>query len=262
MNNNEELKVDEMSADEVVEAIRQKRLELWKLMIDIEKKEKEHEVADVVYRKKDDDFYKASDKHFDLIMKDGKVADTDEMALYGFLGGIVSGVATLIVDSFVRNGGNIRKIDNVREYFVNHPDKLQMMQDVLHTDDINLISGYVMGTDSAAHSLWTASGLQDFFWNNVCAAGVDALLVGGGTLAAAVGFAAAWHTYYNMRKVNTNKNRNEKAKVRNKALNHMNDLYHELRDMKREKEELGADIEKMVRAQFQNQSKNNAVRAF
>ena len=113
--------------------------------------------------------------------------------------GITAGVAAIIgggVSNFVRDGGNLKPIDNCREYFLNHPDKFEYAKEVTGSSDLDYICGFVSGNDSAAEALYAASGLKDFFWDNMCAAGVDAALIGAAVFGIPIAGSLILRKYY------------------------------------------------------------------
>ena len=89
----------------------------------------------------------------------------------------IAGVVTGFVSRFMRDGGNLRKVDDVREYYLTHPEAFAKAQEITGSTDLDYISGWALGSDSAAEALYVATGLKDFFWDNFCAACVDAGLV-------------------------------------------------------------------------------------
>lgn len=103
-----------------------------------------------------------------------------EVNYFPIIGLAASGIAGLVtgfVSRFMRDGGNLRKVDDVREYYLTHPEAFAKAQEITGSTDLDYISGWALGSDSAAEALYVATGLKDFFWDNFCAACVDAGLV-------------------------------------------------------------------------------------
>ncbi len=92
------------------------------------------------------------------------------------LAGTVAGSGYGLALGYIRRGGNFRRIDNIKEYFLNHPDSLEHAKQVTGSNDLNYIAGFVSGDDSAAHALFTSSGLEQFFWDANNSALVDGLI--------------------------------------------------------------------------------------
>ena len=141
-----------------------------KLRLDLEVKNRELEQA-----KKEEKI--AKEKHQKAYRRYNKIPEAGDMAI---VSGLIGGAAATIggfVSKFIRDGANIRRIDDVREYFTNHPDAFEWAKDFTGLTDLDAISGYALGTDSAASALFTGSGLQDFFWNNTIAAIGDAGII-------------------------------------------------------------------------------------
>ncbi len=95
------------------------------------------------------------------------------LAMGGYIASIITGVSSYLI----RNGGK-DDFDKVKDFLSNNPDVLQQAQEKIGTDDINYISGYLLGSDGVAKAISSSSGLSDYLVQDAAAALGDALTVG------------------------------------------------------------------------------------
>ena len=150
---NEEEKVEEISSEEIVEQLK-KDLELKK--VELKKAQKVEGKAS-----------KNSSRISDI---QGKIPWPGKVAACS----CVASVASFLFGFPII--GSIRY--NVKEYFASHPDAFEYAKKVTGSSDIDYISGFVKGSDSAAQALADACGVTDFHSACMNSAFVDAALVG------------------------------------------------------------------------------------
>jgi len=150
---NEEVKVEEISSEEIIEQLK-KDLELKKVELKKAKKV-ENNVG-----KKSARIWNIQDK----TPWPGKVAACS----------CVASVASFLFGFPIL--GSIRY--NVKEYFASHPDAFEYAKKVIGSSDIDYISGFVKGSGSAAQVLADACGVTDFHSACINSAFVDAALIG------------------------------------------------------------------------------------
>lgn len=102
---------------------------------------------------------------------------TSEVAPKSFVLGLISAIGTMTASKFIRDGG-IRNIDKDRAYFASHPEALEKAKEVLGTDNLDYIAGYVRGSDGLAQALFVDCGLKDYYYNNGVQAVIDGTITG------------------------------------------------------------------------------------
>lgn len=100
-----------------------------------------------------------------------------DVAPKNFLLGVGSWIVGMIVSKCIRDGG-IREIDKDRAYFASHPEALEKVKEVLGTDNLDYIVGYIRGSDGTAQALFVDCGLKDFYFNNGVQGVIDGAITG------------------------------------------------------------------------------------
>ena len=108
---------------------------------------------------------KKSEKVFDYISEHtDSYIDGFGLTLWGLLSSFV-GVIGAVITKGAKTGWTIKQWERDQKYFADHPEMLEKAKEILHTDDINAIIGYVNGSDGAAKELYYSLGLQDYYFN-------------------------------------------------------------------------------------------------
>ncbi len=108
----------------------------------------------------------------------------------GGIGGLIAGTG---ISYNYRSGGHWREIDNIKEYFAAHPSGLEHAKEVLGTDNIDYISGFLLGEDGPSRALRSSCGYDQFLADAGISAFHDGLFVG------ALGCAIPILAYYGKR---------------------------------------------------------------
>lgn len=108
---------------------------------------------------------KKAEKVFDYIEKHTP-GYLDDLGMI-FWGGISAfiGVIGAGITKGIKTGWTIKQWERDAKYFNDHPEILEKAKEILQTDDINAIIGYVNGSDSAAQELYYSLGLKDYYFD-------------------------------------------------------------------------------------------------
>lgn len=108
---------------------------------------------------------KKEEKVFDYIYK--HTTDYIDEIAFVFWGliSLAAGAIGAAVTKGAKTGWTIKQWERDQKYFNDHPEMLEKAKEILQTDDINAIIGYVNGSDGAAKELYYSLGLQDYYFN-------------------------------------------------------------------------------------------------
>ena len=108
---------------------------------------------------------KKEEKVFDYICEHtDSYIDGFALTFWGLISACVGAVGAGITKA-AKTGWTIKQWERDQKYFNDHPEMLEKAKEILQTDDINAIIGYVNGSDGAAKELYYSLGLQDYYFN-------------------------------------------------------------------------------------------------